>query len=46
MRLLVEMLVDVVVGAVFALLVFMAAMACCVFIGMIIKILGGHFGIS
>ena len=46
MKWFVEMLVDVAVGTVFALLIFIAAMACSVFIGIIIKILGGFFGIS
>lgn len=45
MGMFVEMLVDVAWGAIFALLVLIAAMACSVFIGVIIKVLGGFFGI-
>lgn len=45
MRLFVEMFVDVAWGAIFALLVLIAALACSIFIGVVIKILGGFFGI-
>lgn len=46
MRWLIEMVSDILMGAVLALIIFITAMACSVFIWMVIKILGGFFGIS
>lgn len=46
MRWLWEMIVDVLQGTVFALLALFAAVSCAVFVNLIVKVVGGYFGIS
>jgi len=43
---LLELLLDVLQATVFALLVLFAAVSCNIFINLVIRIVGGYFGIS
>lgn len=42
---LLEMLLDVLQGTVFALLTLFAAVSCAVFVHLVVRIVGGYFGI-
>lgn len=43
---LLEMLLDVLQGIVFALLALFAAVLCDVFVNLVVRVVGGYFGIS
>lgn len=43
---LLEMLLDVLQGMVFALLTLFAAVSCVVFVLLVVRVVGGYFGIS
>ena len=43
---LLEMLLDILQGAIFAILVLLAAVSCAAFVTLAVKVVGGYFGIS
>lgn len=43
---LLEMLLDILQGTVFALLALFAAVSCAVFVNLVVRVVGGYFGIS
>ena len=45
MTCLLEMLLDILHGAIFAILALLAAVSCAVFVSLAVKVVGGYFGI-